>query len=108
MSNRVLVCLGAIEIKQNIKADRLIEMFKDLLDILHEKFAYSQGAVTLCTIPPLVELESSKVAPDQLEEQHKFNRWIRKIASCNEYKLIDFYKDFGDGDSQVYSSLFEP
>ncbi|KAF7401217.1 hypothetical protein HZH68_007037 [Vespula germanica] len=114
ISNQIVIMLGAVDIYNGASFDDLIKNMEYLLKILRYKFAFSNSAIKICTIPPLANL-SLHGHVDKARALYSFNNWIRGLnheadsnsENCvkqNSYRIIDFFEGFTD---ETYTTQYE-
>lgn len=79
---------------QQIKED-----YKNLLQILEDKFGHSKQQITLCTLPPLANM-SYHTANLELTNLYAINNFIRRLGNeefmgpgLDKYNVIDVYDE---------------
>ncbi|XP_043501024.1 maternal effect protein oskar [Polistes fuscatus] len=109
ISNKIVIMLGAVDIYNGDTSYELIKNMRNLLKVLKYKFAFSNSAIKICTIPPLANL-SSHGHVNKVSTLLSFNNWIRclncsenkslqsngKNVDDNHYQIIDLFQHFTD------------
>ncbi|XP_011305506.1 uncharacterized protein osk [Fopius arisanus] len=106
MSNKLVIMLGAEDIYQGREAAFIQEDYEELLELLSNKFAYSVGGITLCTIPPLGNI-SWLNQPTQFTALRAINYFIVNHALVNGYQLADFFSHFSNVRGTPKYDLFQ-
>ncbi|XP_015178316.1 PREDICTED: uncharacterized protein LOC107067381 isoform X2 [Polistes dominula] len=116
ISNKIVIMLGAVDIYNGDTSQTLITNMKNLLKILKYKFAFSNSAIKICTIPPLANL-SLYGHVNKVSTLYSFNNWIRCLNCVennlnrnsnniddNYYQIIDLFQHFTD---ENYTTQYE-
>ncbi|XP_047349567.1 uncharacterized protein LOC124949072 [Vespa velutina] len=114
ISNQIIIMLGAVDIYNGASFDDLIKSMEYLLKILKYKFAFSNSAIKICTIPPLANL-SLHGHVNKARALYSFNNWIRGLnykehsnfqsyIEKNSYRIIDFFEGFTN---ETYTTQYE-
>lgn len=91
ISNKIVIMLGAVDIYNGDTSYDLIKNMRNLLKVLKYKFAFSNSAIKICTIPPLANL-SLHGHVNKVSTLYSFNNWIRCL-NCSENKSLDNVDD---------------
>ncbi|XP_015111705.1 uncharacterized protein LOC107037596 [Diachasma alloeum] len=106
MSNKLVIMLGAEDVYQGREASYIQDDYEELLELLTSKFAYSVGAITLCTVPPLGNI-SWLNQPTQFTALRALNYFIVNHAVSNGYQLADFFSHFSNVRGTPKYELFQ-
>lgn len=108
MSEKLVICLGAVDVVSGRTADTMIADMRLLLEQLKNKFGYATKNVTLCTIPPLPNLEdvTAGAFADPYMEKECFNNWIISLKD-EGYEIISFDEIFTKDGWEVKHNLYK-